>query len=150
MQKKHFPDLPERISRLADLAYNLEWSWDNRSRLLFKRLDPDLWRATSHNPVKLLNEIGAERMKNAAEDPDFLRDYEATIKQIFRNGNSPRWFQRQFRSLRERLSPTFQLNLEFILPCRSTPVVLAFLPAITARSQLTWESLSSAQVLLTL
>jgi len=99
MQKKHFPDLPERISRLADLAYNLEWSWDNRSRLLFKRLDPDLWRATSHNPVKLLNEIGVERMKNAAEDPDFLRDYEATIKQIFRNGNSPRWFQRQFPEL---------------------------------------------------
>jgi len=99
MQKKHFPDLPERISRLADLAYNLEWSWDNRSRLLFKRLDPDLWRATSHNPVKLLNEIGAERIKNAAEDPDFLRDYEATIKQIFRNGNSPRWFQRQFPEL---------------------------------------------------
>ncbi len=74
MQKKRFPDLPERISRLENLAYNLEWSWDNRSRLLFKRLDPDLWRDTQHNPVKLLNEISAARMKHAAEDPDFLRE----------------------------------------------------------------------------
>jgi len=99
MQKKHFPDLPERISRLGDLAYNLEWSWDNRSRLLFKRLDPDLWRATHHNPVKLLNEISAARMKHAAEDPDFLREYEATIQRMFRNGHSSRWFQRQFPEL---------------------------------------------------
>jgi glycogen phosphorylase len=100
MPKTHFPDLPERLSMLGNLAYNLEWSWDNRSRLLFKRLDPDLWRATSHNPVKLLNEISADRMKHAAEDPDFLRDYEATIKRMTRNGHSPRWFQRQFPELR--------------------------------------------------
>ena len=96
MQKKHFPDLPERISLLGDLAYNLEWSWDNRSRLLFKRLDPDLWRATHHNPVKLLNEISLTRMKSAAEDPDFLREYETTIKRMMRNGPAPHWFKRQF------------------------------------------------------
>jgi starch phosphorylase len=99
MQKRNFPDLPERISKLGDLAYNLEWSWDNRSRLLFKRLDPDLWRTTHHNPVKLLNEISVARTKHAAEDPDFLREYEATIQRMFRNGHSPRWFQRQFPEL---------------------------------------------------
>jgi starch phosphorylase len=99
MPKKHFPDLPDRISLLGDLAYNLEWSWDNRSRLLFKRLDPDLWRATHHNPVKLLNEISLTRTKNAAEDPDFLREYEATIKRMMRNGHASRWFQRQFPEL---------------------------------------------------
>jgi starch phosphorylase len=93
MEKKHFPQLPERISKLGALAYNLEWSWNNRSRLLFKRLDPDLWRDTQHNPVKLLNEIRPERLKQAA-------DYDATIKQITRNGHaSSRWFQKQFPEL---------------------------------------------------
>jgi starch phosphorylase len=67
--------------------------------LLFKRLDPDLWRATHHNPVKLLNEISLTRTKNAAEDPDFLREYEATIKRMMRNGHASRWFQRQFPEL---------------------------------------------------
>ena len=71
MHKLRFPDLPERISKLGVLAYNLQWSWDIRSRLLFKSLDPDLWRDTQHNPVKLLNEIGAARVQHAAEDPDF-------------------------------------------------------------------------------
>jgi starch phosphorylase len=99
MEKKRFPRLPERISKLGSLACNLEWSWNTRSRLLFKRLDPDLWRDTQHNPVKLLNEIRSDRLTLAAQDPDFLRDYDATLKQISRNGQSSRWFPRQFPEL---------------------------------------------------
>jgi starch phosphorylase len=99
MQKKHFPALPERLAKLGTLAYNLEWSWDNRSRFLFKRLDPDLWRDTQHNPVKLLNEISASRIQLAAEDPDFLREYDVTIARMARNGHTSRWFQRQFPEL---------------------------------------------------
>jgi starch phosphorylase len=102
MQNKRFPELPERISKLEALAYNLEWSWDNRSRHLFKRLDPDLWRDTQHNPVQLLNEISASRIKHAAEDPDFLREYELTIKRMSRNGHSSRWFQKQFPELADK------------------------------------------------
>jgi len=49
--------------------------------------------------VKLLNEISPERIKHAAEDPDFLREYEVTTKQSIRNGQSPRWFQKQFPEL---------------------------------------------------
>jgi len=99
MEKKRFPKLPERISKLGPLACNLEWSWNTRSRLLFKRLDPDLWRDTQHNPVKLLNEIRPDQLNIAAQNPDFLREYDATLKQITRNGQSPRWFQRQFPEL---------------------------------------------------
>jgi starch phosphorylase len=96
---KRFLSLPDRISKLGTLACNLEWSWNNRSRLLFKRLDPDLWRDTQHNPVKLLNEISPDRIRHAAGDPDFLRDYDATLKQLGRNGQSPRWFQKNFPDL---------------------------------------------------
>ena len=95
-EKKHFPSLPERLSKLEDLAYDLKWSWDVRSRLLFKRLDPDLWRDTQHNPVQLLNEISAARLKQASTDPDFLRDYEVTIRQWALNEHRPRWFSREF------------------------------------------------------
>ena len=44
MQTRRFPQIPERIGRLEELAYNLRWSWDYRGRLLFKRLDPDVRR----------------------------------------------------------------------------------------------------------
>lgn len=102
MATRKFPSLPDRIERLEDLACNLEWSWDGRSRLLFKRLDPELWRSTKHNPVKLLNEVADERLKHAAQDPSFLREYEVTIKHFDRYGRGTRWFTREFPSLVDR------------------------------------------------
>jgi starch phosphorylase len=96
---KHFPELPERLSRLEDLAFDLKWSWEARARLLFKRLDPDLWRDTQHNPVRLLNEINPSRLEQASSDPDFLRDYEVTTRQFDRNRLRTRWFAREFPQL---------------------------------------------------
>src|SRR5262245_3800393 len=103
MQTRRFAALPNRIGRLEELAYNLKWSWDNRARLLFKRLDPELWKVTQHNPVKLLNEIEGIRLTHAASDPDFLREYEVTMKHLDRNGSrGERWFEQQFPELRNQ------------------------------------------------
>ena len=49
--------LPKRILGLHELAFNLWWSWHPEARHLFKSLDRSLWKNTSHNPVKLLNQI---------------------------------------------------------------------------------------------
>src|SRR5437867_2051511 len=100
MQKRRFPQIPERIGRLEELAYNLKWSWDYRARLLFKRLDPDLWKNTQHNPVKLLHEIDSARLLAAARDPDFLREYEVTMKGLDRAlRRADKWFPREFPDL---------------------------------------------------
>jgi glycogen phosphorylase len=103
MPTRRFPALPERIENLEDLAYNLKWSWDARSRLLFKRLDPELWAVTQHNPVRLLNKIDPERLKHAATDPDFLRAYEVTMKHIARHeGRGGKWFQQAFPEMADQ------------------------------------------------
>src|SRR5262245_47927608 len=97
MQTRRFPQIPERIQRLEELAYNLKWSWDYRARLLFKRLDPQLWNRTQHNPVKLLREISTDRLVAASRDPDFLREYEVTMKGLDRiNIRGEKWFGREF------------------------------------------------------
>jgi len=70
--------LPERISRLAELAIDLWWSW-NEARAVFRRLDYTLWRATAHNPVRMLWVIPPERIEAAASNPEFLRIYDAAI-----------------------------------------------------------------------
>src|SRR5437867_13087346 len=90
MQTRRFPQIPERIQKLEDLAYNLKWSWDYRARLLFKRLDPELWKNNQHNPVKLLHEIDPQRLLAAARDPDFLREYEVTMKNLDRGKDGVR------------------------------------------------------------
>jgi starch phosphorylase len=101
MSEPRFLALPERIQKLEDLAYNLEWSWNVRSRLLFKRLDPELWAATQHNPVRLLNEIDPDRLRQAAGDPDFLRSYEVTLRHIARhNDGRGKWFPREYAGVK--------------------------------------------------
>src|ERR1041385_7715161 len=97
MQTRRFPFIPDRIQRLEELAFNLRWSWDYRARLLFKRLDPQLWKNTQHNPVKLLNEIAVKRLSDASNDPDFLREYDVTMKHFERIAlRGERWFPREF------------------------------------------------------
>src|SRR5437879_270528 len=73
------PLLPPRIGRLTDLAYNLWWSWHPPARELFAAIDQTLWSITAHNPVKLLREVRPERLNALAQDPTFLRRYDAVL-----------------------------------------------------------------------
>jgi glycogen phosphorylase len=69
------PALPQALSRLSELAYNLVWSWDHSIRTVFRRLDPGLWKESNHNPVQLLGSIPQEKLDRAAADPRFLSLY---------------------------------------------------------------------------
>jgi starch phosphorylase len=73
------PPLPPRISRLTELAYNLWWSWHPEARELFAAIDQTLWQMTAHNPVKLLREVIPGRLLMLAQDPAFLRRYDAVM-----------------------------------------------------------------------
>jgi len=72
-------DLPERISGLAELSYNLWWSWHPAARMLFKRLNRAAWKESGHNPVKMLNDLPAATIKTAAQDPQYLRLYDTIL-----------------------------------------------------------------------
>lgn len=92
--------IPQRIARLEELAYNLWWSWHPEARGLFEALDRPLWRQTNHNPVKVLLGVGQERLKEAAEDPTFLRRYDAVLKAFDTDlGSRPTWFGNRFPDL---------------------------------------------------
>jgi starch phosphorylase len=122
MRTRRFPSLPERIQRLEELAYNLKWSWDYRARLLFKRLDPQLWKNTQHNPVKLLNEIAVQRLTDAASDPDFLREYDVTVKNFDRYpARGDRWFPKEFPEIAKQKIAYFsaEFGLHTSLPIYS-------------------------------
>jgi starch phosphorylase len=74
-----FPLLPERIAGLGELAYNLWWSWHPEARMLFKLLGRGAWKATRHNPVKLLRVLPPQSLETAAADPEYLRRYDAVL-----------------------------------------------------------------------
>ncbi len=71
-------NIPHRLRRLPDLAYNLLWSWQPEMQRLFERLDPDLWEATEHNPVRLLYETA--NLEAASEDAGFVDAYHGVLR----------------------------------------------------------------------
>jgi starch phosphorylase len=71
--------LPDRIHRLHELALDLWWSWDDRARQVFRRLDYALWRSTAHNPVQILQRVTSERLNAVAGDAEFLKAYDEAL-----------------------------------------------------------------------
>ncbi|MGI8911120.1 MAG: alpha-glucan family phosphorylase [Rubrobacteraceae bacterium] len=73
-------DIPVRLGRLPELAYNLFWTWRPEIQKLFVRLDPELWEATEHNPVWLLRETA--NLEAAAEDAGFVDAYHLALRDL--------------------------------------------------------------------
>jgi starch phosphorylase len=89
----HDWDLPERIARLKDLAYNLWWSWHPEARALFKEIDRTRWAETRHNPVQLLRGCPKKRIDELLADQGFLGRYDAVIATFDKYmGGSGTWF----------------------------------------------------------
>jgi starch phosphorylase len=106
--------LPRRISGLDELAHNLWWSWHIEARNLYKSLDRPLWKLTGHNPVKLLQQIEPYRLVAAAEEPDFIRKYDAVINALeATTSTSDTWFAREFPHLAQK--PIAYFSLEFAI-----------------------------------
>jgi glycogen phosphorylase len=76
------PALPDRLPRLRELAVDLWWSWNTQARQVFRTLDYPLWRATAHNPVRMLRTIPQATLERAAEDPAFVARYDTAIADL--------------------------------------------------------------------
>ncbi len=89
-----FPGLPERISGLGELAYNLWWSWHPEARMLFKMLNRQAWKECTHNPVKMLRELPQDILESAAKDHEYLHHYDVVIAKFKREVYTKKgWFQ---------------------------------------------------------
>jgi starch phosphorylase len=71
----HF-DLPRRINRLGEMAYNLWWTWNPHAQRLFNRVDNALWERLNHNPLLFLRSVGRFEINAAAQDPVYLELYD--------------------------------------------------------------------------
>jgi starch phosphorylase len=99
MNQDPFPHLPTRISGLRDLAYNLWWSWQPDARNLFRDLGLYPWRQSSHNPIRMLAELPADLLADAAADPEYLRRYDSVIARFEKEMNSATgWFEDTYGS----------------------------------------------------
>jgi starch phosphorylase len=102
------PALPERLQGLRDIAYNLLWSWDDDLRVVFSRLDRDLWDSTYQNPVLMLGTIAQERLEQLARDESFLSYYDRALERLNSYLREPTWWDRRIRSARSSPTPPSQ------------------------------------------
>jgi len=74
-----FSNLPQRLIGLGEIAENLWWSWHPDARMVFKMLDRPAWKESVHNPIKMLRELSREVLESAADNPDYIRHYDAVL-----------------------------------------------------------------------
>lgn len=72
--------IPEPLQRLPELAYNIRWAWDHPTIDLFKRMDPELWEETNHNPVRMLGLIHQNKLNALARDDGFLAHLDRVLQ----------------------------------------------------------------------
>ena len=73
------PVIPGSLSRLAELASNLLFSWHRPTRALFEDLDPELWKQTNGNPRLMLRCLSQESLEHASTDETYLVRYHGAL-----------------------------------------------------------------------
>jgi starch phosphorylase len=85
--------LPAELQQLEDLVLNLRWSWHHETLDLFRSVDPELWEAVGHDPVRLLGEVSSDRLAALAADRRFGRRLDAAAEDLRDYLTAPRWYQ---------------------------------------------------------
>ncbi|HJS17423.1 MAG TPA: alpha-glucan family phosphorylase [Anaerolineales bacterium] len=105
-------NLPKRLARLSELAYNLWWTWQPEAARLFGRLDFELWERLGHNPIRLLRELGRPRLNKIAKDKEYLAQYDKVFAEfdLYMN-QSDTWTSQAHPELNGR--PIAYFSMEF-------------------------------------
>ena len=95
------PSLPARLQSLNRLAYNLWWCWHSDAASLFRRINPDLFTALDHSPVRLLTSTAQERFEELARDSGFLAELDRVAAHLDSYMTAPTYFQQTYPTQQE-------------------------------------------------
>lgn len=117
-----FTPCPERIARLRELAYNLWWTWHPEAQDLYRSIDPELWELVYHNPVEFLRDVRQRKLEAAANDPAYLKRYDAVLKSFDSYMSAKKtWFSKNYPDAKDTLIAYFsaEFGLHESLPIYS-------------------------------
>ena len=90
--------LPEPLAPLQELAFNLRWSWDERTRDVFRWVDPNLGSGPSTTRSGSCSLVARERLEALSKDNAFMSFLGEIHADLRRYMNVHRWFQNRGRS----------------------------------------------------
>ncbi|MGB6689900.1 MAG: alpha-glucan family phosphorylase [Terracidiphilus sp.] len=97
---------------LAELALNLNWSWNHAADELWRRLDENLWE-TTQNPWVILQTVSKDKIDAALATPEFRRLLQDLIGKSRASYQSDCWFQSEYPQAPLSLAAYF--SMEFML-----------------------------------
>ena len=116
------PQLPKRIEKLSEISNNLWWSWNTEFLKLFKKIDSDLWDVSLKNPIKFLKHVSQQKLEEAAQNPDFLQEYDKNVENFENYMNSKNtWFSHEYPKQKDDLIAYFsaEYGLDETIPIYS-------------------------------
>jgi len=90
------PCLPERLLPLHKLAYNVWWCWNSEAVALFSRINPDLFEALDHSPIRLLGATEQSRFEQLEQDDGFVAHMDRVHENLEQYLSAPTWFQETY------------------------------------------------------
>lgn len=81
--------LPEKISRLQELAHNLWWTWHPQYVPLFQDIDAGLWERFGHNAVAVIENADQKRLQELGDDPAYVALYRSAVEALDAEMNAP-------------------------------------------------------------
>src|SRR4051794_22428509 len=71
---------------------NLQWAWNPDAQQLFAAMDPAIWDATHHNPIKTLKLLPAERREAMSSDRAFAEHLGRCERELGKYISARTWF----------------------------------------------------------
>ena len=116
------PQLPEKISRLTEIANNLWWSWNTEFLKLFQVIDIDLWENVGKNQIKFLKLVNQSKIEEISENSEFLKQYNRVVENFDNYMNSKdTWFNKKYPNNKNDLIAYFsaEYGLDEVVPIYS-------------------------------
>jgi hypothetical protein len=62
-----YPSIPKPLAFLEVKSLNLWWCWKQDAITLFRRVEPQLWKESRGNPIRLLSNVRQKRLEELAK-----------------------------------------------------------------------------------
>ncbi len=102
----------EGFDSLAELALDLQWSWNHDTDQVWRELEPTLWEIT-HNPWVVLQTVSRDRIERVLADPAFRKNVDDLLQSKRVAAETPAWFQQKHAEAALKCIAYF--SMEFML-----------------------------------
>ncbi len=90
------PRMPERVSRITEIAKNYWFSWHPQALELFPYMNKDLWEEVHHNPVQFLIHINQDDLERVSQDSIFQAKCDWVMAEFDRYMTEQKWFEQAY------------------------------------------------------